>query len=261
MSRMRPVRGPFLLAVLAVIGTAALWFAPEQTFVGPPRCDAGRTESALAMRNQYEGSEYKGDHRYSRYQGYVFRRKPQLGLRIRLVDYGQRHYPFYRIIATFQPRKSARTSRYLELIGWWDPNKDLDNKHAFAIRADRVMHWLRRGANPTKPAANLFDITGLIRRTGPWPKRGEWEYRLDKSSGPEEPEGWSWDGPQKVTWGNPNRVRHFHDLQRPMDGIPKIERFGFQGYERIPLDFDAANEPLEPDALQEAFPNTYLPVG
>jgi len=260
MNQMRPARGPFLLAVVAAMGTAALWLAPEQTFLGLPRCDTGRTESALAMRSQTKGYPYRGSSRFKRYQGFVYRRKRIKGLRIRMHNYGQKRAPFYRILATFQEKKAKRTARYLELLGWWDPMKDLNHKFAFRLRADRALYWLRRGANPTEATANLLDIAGLIRRTGPWPKRGEWEYRLDKNSGPEEPEGWKWDGPQKVTWGNPNRVREFSGKKRDLRGIPLIERYGFRGYERIPLDFDAANQPLEEDPLQQAFPNTHMPL-
>jgi len=166
-------------------------------------------------------------------------------------------------VACGQEKKTARTARYLELLGWWDPNRDLDNKNAFVIRADRSLTWLRRGAQPTDSVANLFDIIGLIRRTGPWSKRGEWEFRVDRDAGPEAPEGWKWDGAQKVTWGNTPRVRKLKSpglKRRSLVGVPQIERFGFRGYERIPLDDDAANEPLQPSATQEAFPNTYIPV-
>jgi len=262
-NKMQPSRGAMLLAVLAAIGTASFGFAHE-SFVGTP-LSADRSKSPLALKDQLGGPKYKGRiNRFPRYQGFVYRRKQMEGLRIRLYDYGRKHYAFYRIVACAQDKKTARTSRYLELLGWWDPNKDLDSKDAFVLRADRSLYWLRRGANPTDSVANLFDIIGLIRRTGPWSKRGEWEFRVDKYSGPEEPEGWKWNGAQKVTWGNAARVRSLKSpgtkrRNRDLDGVPQIERFGFQGYERIPLDDDAANEPLEASATQEAFPNTYIP--
>eukprot|EP00439_Symbiodinium_sp_Y106_P052887 s5354_g7.t1 len=151
--------------------------------------------------------------------------------------------------------------------------------------------------------------------TGDNAKRGQWEWRIDPNSGPEAPEGWTYNLPHKVTWGNkPNvhltkgpipmtRVSGSGRLQdlafvleacemmkfqffalfarvsevRPPPGskaryrklggrvetvrkIALIERYGFRGYTRIPVDEVALSDPLTKSPLLEAFPNTELPV-
>jgi len=142
--------------------------------------------------------------------------------------------------------------------------REFDDPRAFTIKADRCVYWMRKGAQPTDGVANLLDIAGIIRRTGQFSKRGEWEWRVDPMSGPEAPEGWNYDGPHKVTWGNkPNVHNHKGKINNDVEKvrkIPLIERYGFRGYTRIPIDEVALSDPLSKSPLLESFPNTELPV-
>merc|ERR1719291_226536 len=126
------------------------------------------------------------------------------------------------------------------------------------------MYWLRKGAQPTDQAASLMDRAGLIRRTGPSSLRGEWEFRVPRDSGPDAPEGWSYDGPHKVTWNNKPKVYRINGWAKrtpaEVKASPLIERYGFRGYKKIPLDNDALKEPIAGSDVSAVFPNTYLPM-
>mmetsp|Transcript_17447 Transcript_17447/g.55228 ORF Transcript_17447/g.55228 Transcript_17447/m.55228 type:complete len:289 (+) Transcript_17447:77-943(+) len=204
---------------------------------------------------------WKGSSKYQTYDGYVFRKKRLPWLRIRLDRWGTGKTPFYRIKATFQPKKQNKAGRYLEHLGWWDPLRDMDDPRAMKMKADRCVFWLRKGAQPTDQVASLLDRIGIIRRTGPTSTHGEWEWRIPKTSGPSAPEGWSFDGPQEVTWDNKPMIKHRkgHPHAKSRRYLPLIEKFGFQGYSKIPIEGDVITEPVTRSTLLEAFPNTELP--
>lgn len=207
---------------------------------------------------------WKGSHRFSGYEGFVFQRKHIPGLKIRLDRYGVGKSPFYRIKACFHIKTPNRSGRYLEQIGWWDPMLQVDHPKFFKMKCDRAVYWLRRGAQPTDMVASLLDRAGIIRRTGLHSVQGEWEWRVPKDSGPEAPEGWSYDGPHEVTWGNKPRCkkskkRSPFSLEK-VKKLPLVERHGFKGYERIPMERDVLTEPVTKSALLEAFGNTQLPM-
>jgi len=194
----------------------------------------------------------------------VYKRKNMRGLRLRLARWGSKHKPFYRIHAVWGKQLGPRSGRFNEICGFYDPLREFEDPRAFTIRADRCTYWLRKGAQPTDQVANLLDIAGIIRRTGQFTKKGEWEWRIDPMSGPEAPEGWKYDGPHEVSWGNKPNVHNFKGKISPnvemIRKIPLIERYGFRGYTRIPIDEVALSDPLTKSPLLESFPNTDLPV-
>jgi len=241
------------------------------TLVPPPRM-AARARDGVVMRAE-EGDEeekrfafklrpWKGTSRYKTYDGYVFRKKKIPGVRLRLDRWGQSKFPYYRIKAAFQKRRPNRSGRFLESVGWWDPMRDFDDVRFFKLKADRCIFWLRNGAQPTDMVANLLDIAGIIRRTGPHSKYGEWEWRVPRDSGPEAPAGWSYDGPHEITWANKPQIHHRrgHPHSKNFNKIPLIERYGFKGYSKIPIDSETVSTPLVGDTLLESFSNTELPI-
>jgi len=260
--------GAFLLAVLA--GSATLCVFPsQQTFVATAglRPLAGLSaareihgeESAVAMASNRR-LLFKGDAKFPGYEGFVYRRKKQKGIRMRFARWGNRHWPFYRIQVMHANPKAPRSERFIERVGWWDPMKPTHSKDAFALKADRIVHWLRTGAGPTEQVATFLDLAGIIRRTGPNSKYGEWEWRIDKNSGPEAPEGWEFRGNQQVTWGNRPKVQKNRipcDLAK-IKKLPLIERYGFRGYTRVPIEHETMTESVTKSGLLEAFPNTEL---
>eukprot|EP00930_Biecheleria_cincta_P071347 TRINITY_DN58858_c0_g1_i1.p1 TRINITY_DN58858_c0_g1~~TRINITY_DN58858_c0_g1_i1.p1 ORF type:complete len:289 (-),score=29.63 TRINITY_DN58858_c0_g1_i1:56-898(-) len=260
--------GAFLLAVLAGISALYVW-PSQQTFVSTAglRPSAGLSaardlcgeESAVAM-HYGKRPLFHGSAKFPRYEGFVYRRKKMKGLRMRFARWGGRHWPFYRIQVMHQDHKTPRTERFVERVGWWDPMKPAHSKDAFALKADRVVHWLRHGAQPTDQVATFLDLAGIIRRTGPISVKGEWEWRIDKNSGPEAPEGWEWTGKQSVTWGNRPKVQINRNHINPakIKKLPLIERYGFRGYTRVPIEHETITQSVTKSGLLEAFPNTEL---
>eukprot|EP00408_Alexandrium_pacificum_P023755 CAMPEP_0171187926 /NCGR_PEP_ID=MMETSP0790-20130122/17570_1 /TAXON_ID=2925 /ORGANISM="Alexandrium catenella, Strain OF101" /LENGTH=309 /DNA_ID=CAMNT_0011652997 /DNA_START=53 /DNA_END=982 /DNA_ORIENTATION=+ len=240
--------------------------------LAPPRAATGmRGDVALRAEDEDDDEDgprqfilrpWKGSARYKRYNGYVYRKKKIPGVRLRLERWGDGHWPYYRIKACFQRSHPKRSGRYLEQVGWYDPMKEVSHPRFFKIKADRAVFWLRNGAQPTDMVASLLDRAGIIRRTGPTSKHGEWEWRVPLDSGPEAPLGWSYDGPHEVTWNNMPDIKHRrgHPHSKNFRNIPLIERYGFKGYEKIPIDLDAVSMPLDGDSLIESFGNTELPI-
>lgn len=183
-------------------------------------------------------------------------------MRLRLDRYGTSHWPFYKIRAAHQKRTKHKSGRFLEALGWWDPMKEVDDPKFFKLKADRAIFWLRQGAQPTDMVANLLDRAGIIRRTGPLAKRGEWEWRVPKNTGPEAPEGFSYDGPHEVTWENKPCIHHRKGTKSPRNvkNIPLIERYGFKGYEKIPIEGDILTAPVAGSSLLYQLDNTELAV-
>eukprot|EP00929_Paragymnodinium_shiwhaense_P111635 TRINITY_DN7997_c0_g1_i1.p1 TRINITY_DN7997_c0_g1~~TRINITY_DN7997_c0_g1_i1.p1 ORF type:complete len:282 (-),score=67.91 TRINITY_DN7997_c0_g1_i1:114-959(-) len=244
-----------LAAPTTAVGPAAL--------AGSTLSQEGRDSQVAREAVEYIKVPWKGSSRVSQYTGYVHRRKKIPFVRLRMDRYGTGHWPYYKIKAAFQRRTSHRSGRFLESLGYWDPMKETDDPRFFKLKADRAVFWLRQGAQPTDMVANLLDRAGLIRRTGPLAKRGEWEWRVPKTSGPDAPEGWDYDGCGSVTWNNKPCIKyrkgHPHSL-RKTKRTPLIERYGFMGYDKIPVDSEVLTEPVDGSFLLNQLKNTELPI-
>jgi len=91
---------------------------------------------------------------------------------IRLKRLGRRHLSHWRICAT--DRRTARDGRVIEELGSYDPCASNDRK--VAIHRERVVHWLRLGAQPSETVEQLLAHSGLDRKGNevaprPWKKR------------------------------------------------------------------------------------------
>jgi small subunit ribosomal protein S16 len=85
---------------------------------------------------------------------------------------GRRNRPFWRICAT--DKRAARDGRVVEELGHYDPHQDNEDK--VKIHRDRVVHWLKHGAQPSKTVAELLGHLGLDAKGNeitpkPWPKK------------------------------------------------------------------------------------------
>ena len=76
-------------------------------------------------------------------------------LAIKLQRIGKKHQPSYRIIV--QEKREKLGGRCAEDIGWFNPL--LDKRE---VKADRLNHWLKVGAQPTPTVHNLLVSAGLI---------------------------------------------------------------------------------------------------
>jgi small subunit ribosomal protein S16 len=65
-------------------------------------------------------------------------------LTIRLSRIGKKKQPFYRVVVI--DRRRPRDGRFVEIVGTYNPLKDPPE---VKLDAERVKHWLGRGAQPS----------------------------------------------------------------------------------------------------------------
>ncbi|MEM7682603.1 MAG: 30S ribosomal protein S16 [Planctomycetota bacterium] len=85
-------------------------------------------------------------------------------VRLRLKRFGRRHRPFYRICA--MDIRSPRDGRAIEELGLYDPVQK-DPEKQVRLEADRIKHWLSKGAQPSDTVGNLLKKAGIDPKPGP----------------------------------------------------------------------------------------------
>lgn len=77
-------------------------------------------------------------------------------LTIRLTRKGKKNQPFFRVVVV-DKKRSAKRGRAVEILGYVDP---LTKKKSF--KKDRVLHWLKCGAQPSPTIHNLLVSEKII---------------------------------------------------------------------------------------------------
>jgi small subunit ribosomal protein S16 len=80
-------------------------------------------------------------------------------VKIRLMRRGATKRPFYRVVVA--DSRSPRDGRFIENIGKYHP---LEDPSLIEIDADRALHWLSNGAQPTEQVEVLLKIQGIWER-------------------------------------------------------------------------------------------------
>jgi small subunit ribosomal protein S16 len=80
-------------------------------------------------------------------------------VRIRMSRLGRKHRPFFRINAV--EKRTQRDGKILEALGWYDPMAKGETK-AIELNAERIKHWLAKGAQPSDTVNDLLAKHGLI---------------------------------------------------------------------------------------------------
>jgi small subunit ribosomal protein S16 len=80
-----------------------------------------------------------------------------MATRIRLVRRGKRNRPFYNVIVV-SDEKDGRGD-VIEIIGYYDP---LREPPVFQVNNDRVIHWLKVGAQPSDTVKSFIKKLGLL---------------------------------------------------------------------------------------------------
>ena len=78
-------------------------------------------------------------------------------VKLRLKRAGRKGLPIYKIVAA--DARYPRDGRFIEQVGYYDPNK---NPMQVELVEDRVMYWLKTGAQPTDTVRSLFKREGLL---------------------------------------------------------------------------------------------------
>lgn len=80
-------------------------------------------------------------------------------VRLRLTRGGRHKRPFYRIVAA--DSRKPRDGRYIEVLGTYDP---LKTPAAVEIKQERVLEWLKQGAQPSVTVHNLLKKAGVLKQ-------------------------------------------------------------------------------------------------
>lgn len=82
-------------------------------------------------------------------------------VKIRLARAGERNRPYYRVIAIDSRKK--RDGAYIELLGQYDPTpaKSKSSLPPFNLKKDRIMYWLKNGAQPCDTVLNYLKSIGM----------------------------------------------------------------------------------------------------
>ena len=79
-----------------------------------------------------------------------------MAVKIRLTRIGRHKDPFFRIVAA--DSHFARDGRYIEQIGYFDPEKGIENA---TIDEEKALKWLLAGAVPSDTVKAMFNRKGL----------------------------------------------------------------------------------------------------
>ncbi len=77
-------------------------------------------------------------------------------VRLRLRRMGRKKRPFYRIVAA--DSRAPRDGRFIETLGTYNP---LTKPHTVEFDEERVLYWLKNGAQPSQTVRSLFKQKGL----------------------------------------------------------------------------------------------------
>jgi len=82
-----------------------------------------------------------------------------MAVKIRLKRMGMKKTPSYRVVVA--DARSPRDGRIIENLGWYNP---LVEPSAIKIDEEKVLRWLRNGAQPTESVAQLLRRIGVLDR-------------------------------------------------------------------------------------------------
>ncbi len=79
-----------------------------------------------------------------------------MATKIRLKRIGRRNRPFYRMVLIDSRKK--RDGAAIEQLGWYNPISD---EKDCELKSERILHWLNKGAQPSKAAKKLLKNKGI----------------------------------------------------------------------------------------------------
>ncbi len=80
-----------------------------------------------------------------------------MAVKLRLTRIGRHEDPFYRIVAA--DSRFARDGRIIEQIGYFDPDKGVENA---VIDEEKAMKWLNNGAVLSDTVRSILSKKGLL---------------------------------------------------------------------------------------------------
>ena len=85
-----------------------------------------------------------------------------MAVKLRLVRMGKKKQPTYRVVAAESRR--ARSGAFLEIVGTYQPRglSVAEPETIINIDNDKVVAWLRQGAQPTERVAKILKVSGAL---------------------------------------------------------------------------------------------------
>jgi len=77
-------------------------------------------------------------------------------VKLRLMRVGKKKQPTYRIVAA--DSRSPRDGRFIEVVGTYAPRSDPSE---IAVKSEKAIEWLSKGAQPTEAVKKLLEISGV----------------------------------------------------------------------------------------------------
>ena len=78
-----------------------------------------------------------------------------MAVKIRLMRVGKKKQPTYRVVVA--DGRSPRDGRFIEILGTYEPRLE---PSGLKIDNEKVVGWLRQGAQPTETVQKLLKISG-----------------------------------------------------------------------------------------------------
>lgn len=80
-----------------------------------------------------------------------------MAVKLRLRRMGKKKQPIYKIVAA--DARSPRDGKFIEAIGLYNPKTD---PATINIKDDRVLYWLKSGAQPTDTVKSILSNQGIL---------------------------------------------------------------------------------------------------
>jgi len=87
-------------------------------------------------------------------------------VKLKLRRQGKKKQPTYRLVAA--DSHSPRDGRFIEILGHYNPRTD---PPTLVMKEDRILDWLKQGAQPTDSVRQLLNTAGILRRAEEAPPR------------------------------------------------------------------------------------------
>jgi small subunit ribosomal protein S16 len=85
-----------------------------------------------------------------------------MAIKIRLARAGSKKRPYYHVVVA--DARSPRDGRIIERVGSYNPMLEKGDEKRVVINGERVIHWLKNGAQPTDRVERFLDAAGLLKR-------------------------------------------------------------------------------------------------
>jgi small subunit ribosomal protein S16 len=81
-----------------------------------------------------------------------------VAVKIRLERIGAKGQPSYRVVIVDE--RAARSGRNIEIVGHYNP---LVEPSSFTVDKDKIMEWMKKGAQPTETVRKLLGKIGVLK--------------------------------------------------------------------------------------------------